>query len=250
MDIFVICIYALTLIIIGIRASGGVESLKDYAASTKKYSVFPLTATMCSALIGGGFSIGNADISASTGVGNSLAMLGFCVGTLIVAVFIVPKINIEGGNEIYSLGSLMRNSYGDISGVVSSIFSFLFCVCVLAVQISALGGLVCAFTGWTMGFSSLVGVLFIMVYSLVGGMKSVVSTDILQFLVLCVGVPLLTVFSLKGVGGVDGMVEAVPHHYFNPLSSMTVIEFASLFITFMIGETLVPPVVQRLYNGL
>ena len=81
-----------------------------------------------------------------------------------------------------------------------------------------------------------------------GGMRAVVLTDALQFVILVIGIPLTFFIALHHVGGWHKVIATVPRHYIYFLSSgKDWTFFILLFITFIFGETLVPPYVQRLF---
>lgn len=94
----------------------------------------------------------------------------------------------------------------------------------------------------------LIGCGIVIVYSTVGGMRAVVLTDVVQFCVLAIGIPAVLVFGIVKLGGFSAIKAAAPAGHFSiPAEGMTIAAFMSLFLTFLLGETLVPPYVQRLF---
>ena len=89
----------------------------------------------------------------------------------------------------------------------------------------------------------------VVLYATIGGMKAVVLTDLLQFVILSVGIPLTLILGLYKAGGFEVVQAAVPVGQLSFLGSKTPLAFMSLFLTFLLGETLVPPYVQRLLIG-
>jgi SSS family solute:Na+ symporter len=93
-----------------------------------------------------------------------------------------------------------------------------------------------------------IGCGIVITYSTIGGMRAVVLTDVVQFFVLAIGIPLALVFGLTKLGGFSAIKAAAPAGHFSiPAEGMTIGAFLSLFLTFLLGETLVPPYVQRLF---
>jgi SSS family solute:Na+ symporter len=74
-----------------------------------------------------------------------------------------------------------------------------------------------------------------------------VATDVLQFCVLAVGIPLALVLGIRQVGGIEALAARVPADHFNLTSHLSPVKILSLFLTFLLGETLVPPYVRRLF---
>jgi SSS family solute:Na+ symporter len=96
----------------------------------------------------------------------------------------------------------------------------------------------------------LIGCGIVIAYTTIGGMRAIVLTDIFQFIALAVAIPLTLYLGIQAVGGWDAALAAIPaDHLEIPGSAMTAVAFVSLFLTFLLGETLVPPYLQRLYIG-
>ena len=96
----------------------------------------------------------------------------------------------------------------------------------------------------------LVGCTIIFFYSTVGGMAAVVKTDIMQFCVLIIGIPLALILGVHACGGWSAFVDGIPESHTRIISEkMPLMSFGSLFLVFFLGETLVPPYVQRLLIG-
>jgi SSS family solute:Na+ symporter len=84
-------------------------------------------------------------------------------------------------------------------------------------------------------------------YSIIGGMRAVVATDILQFSVLVISIPMALVFGVISVGGIDTLVQSVPLEHISFPGNLSYITVVSLFLSLLLGEALVPPYVQRLF---
>jgi len=107
---------------------------------------------------------------------------------------------------------------------------------------------------WGLGFPPLLGILIgagiVFFYSTLGGMAAVVRTDILQFWLIIVGIPLVFVLGIAEVGGWAAFVAAIPASHLEIVGEQrSLLSFLSLFLVFMFGETLVPPYLQRLLLG-
>jgi SSS family solute:Na+ symporter len=102
----------------------------------------------------------------------------------------------------------------------------------------------------------IMGVILIIVisYTMLGGMHSVVITDVFQFLVLLAGIILISYFAFSQAGGINGMIQAVRDHYgvagFNlkeaPRYGLLFILWTTLYYTS--GWSTWQPVVQRVFS--
>ena len=148
------------------------------------------------------------------------------------------------------IGDIMAGSFGRTGRVVSGLFSLLLCCGIVGAQIGAIGAVFNVFLGLDVPVGVAIGCGIVILYTTVGGMRAVVLTDIAQFLVLSVGIPLVLVFVIIHVGGVDGLVAAVPpDRWILPGLHYSWLSLAAIFLAFLLGETLVPPYVQRLLIG-
>lgn len=246
-DLIIVAVYLIIVIAIGLTSSGKLKTLKDFSLSTKKYGVFALMATLSASFIGGGFSTGNAAKVAQYGIGNIVALCGFSVSVILVGLFIAP--NIKQYSKSISTGEIMKQAYGKPAQIFTGFFSMLVCAGILAAQVGAIGYMFEIFLGINSSIGILIGCSIVILYSTSGGMHAVVATDVIQFCVLAVGVPILLYFAIRMCGGVDAMISATPKEYFNILNGYTPLSFISLFLTLALGEALVPPYVQRLLMG-
>ena len=55
--------------------------------------------------------------------------------------------------------------------------------------------------------------LFVVVYTMLGGMVSVVLTDVFQFVWIAIGIALTSIFAFRYAGGADGMIAAVREQF-------------------------------------
>lgn len=84
----------------------------------------------------------------------------------------------------------------------------------LSLTIFAGGMLLRHVLGWDLFTSAVVMVLLTGIYTVTGGMVSVVRTQIFQGIVIIAGSLILTLYGLHEVGGISGLTEKLPHDYF------------------------------------
>jgi len=246
-DNFIIIIYLILILYIGYtcRRLGG---FREFAVSHGHYGWLVICCTLSASFIGGGFSTGNAAKVFSDGIAYPVALLGFSLQIILVALFIAPRIKSFPG--AVSVGDIIEPAYGKKARIITGVFAMLICAGILGAQIGALGAIFNVFFGVSPMIGILVGCGIIFFYSTIGGMPAVVKTDVLQFILLIVSIPLLFVLGVSKCGGWSAFVSAIPESHLEIIGEqMPLLSFASLFLVFMFGETLVPPYVQRLLLG-
>jgi len=246
MDIVIISIYLLGILNLGIWAGKGIKNITHFSVANRSFGTLVIFATLSASFIGGGFSMGNAEKVFIFGIVNIIALWGFSVGEILVSIFIASRISHY--SEAISVGDIMEIHYGKLAKIVTGILSVLVCSGILGAQIGAIGYIFNVFLGIPQLYGILIGYGIVIIYSTVGGMRAVVFTDIVQFFVLAVGIPVTLILGIQYAGGWSTIQSAVPESHFSfPGAQKTFLQFVILFLSFMLGETLVPPYIQRFF---
>ncbi len=244
-DFIIIGFYLAMVLTVGLRAGRRVGSFEEYAVEGRSYSSFVVFATLSASFIGGGFTMGNAEKVFILGVVSVVALWEFSLKEILVAKLIAPRIG-AFPNAI-SVGDIMVRDYGRLGKIITGIFSVLLCAGILGAQIGGMGYMFNLFLGLPVWAGILIGMGIIILYDTIGGMRAIVATDVVQFVVLAIGVPICLIMGIRAVGGIDAIMTAAPPGHFQLFGSITPVQFVSLFLTFLFGETLVPPYVRRLF---
>jgi solute:Na+ symporter, SSS family len=246
-DILIIVIYLMLILYIGF-SSRHLGGFREFAISHGHYGWLVICCTLSASFIGGGFSTGNAAKVFSNGMVYSFALLGFSLQIMLVALFIAPRI--KSFPDAVSVGDIIEPAYGKKARVITGAFSMLICAGILGAQIGALGAIFNVFFGVSPVIGIIIGCGIIFFYSTIGGMTAVVRTDVLQFILLMIGMPLLFLMGVNACGGWSTFVSNIPAGHLQIVGDrIPLAAFASLFLVFLLGETLVPPYVQRLLLG-
>lgn len=246
LDYTIIAIYLCAILLLGLWSGKGMKSLQDFSVSNRSYGSMVIFATLSASFIGGGFSIGNAEKVFRFGIVNIVALWGFSLKEILVAKYIAPRTGNFTG--VISVGDIMDRGYGKMARIVSGFFSVFLCAGIVGAQVGAMGLIFNVFLGIEPIWGILIGCGIVIAYSTVGGMRAVVLTDVIQFCVLAIGLPMALIFGIVKLGGFSAIKAAVPAGHFSiPGEAMTIGALLSLFLTFLLGETLVPPYVQRLF---
>ena len=230
---------------VGLFFVGKIKTFDYFASGGRSFGAFAIFATLSASFMGGGYTLGNAEKVFNHGMIYAFALLGFSLKEILVGYFIAPKI--EKYKSCISIGEIIGKSYGKNSRIFTGIFSVLICLGILAAQIGAMGYLIQTLFDIEIYYGAIISLIFILLYCILGGMKSVVYTDIFQFLLLFIAMPIIFFIGMDHVGGWNNIVNSVPKSLTNPfiIENFWII-FIPLFLTFMFGEAFVPPYVQRL----
>jgi SSS family solute:Na+ symporter len=222
--------------------------MEQFAVAGRSFTSLVIFATLSASFIGGGFSIGNAEKVYLFGIVNIFALWGFSLKEILVATFIAPRMN--RFPDVISVGDIMKQDYGTVGKVITGVFSLLLCAGIVGAQVGGIGIIFHVFLGLSPVVGILIGCGIVITYTTIGGMRAIIFTDMVQFVALAIAIPVTLYLGIQQVGGWGEVRAALPAEHFElPGTAMTALAFISLFFTFVLGETLVPPYMQRLYIG-
>lgn len=247
LDTGIVIAYILLLIVMSLRGGRNVRNAADFTASGGRYGTLIIFATLSASYVGGGYSSGNAAKAFAGGIGTTLTLFGFSLAMILIGRFLVP--GVERFPQAKTVGGIVGTAYGRSAGC-SPDFSPSWCRAgVVGAQMEAIGLVFHVLLGVESHVGILLGCGIVLLYTTFGGLQSVIVADILQFVLLAGGMPLLLFMGLREAGGIEAVLSAVPAEYFNPFNGTTAAGFFSLFLTMMFGEALAPPYTQRLLIG-
>jgi len=248
-DVFIISFFLLLTIFIGLRAAKNVHSTNDFAIGGKSYGTFIILATLSASYIGGGYTFGVSEKVFSYGIIYIVALLGFSLQQFIVAIFIAPQIG--KFKDAISVGDIMYQLYGKHARTITAIASFLVCSGIIGAQINAMGYVFNLFLEIPTPYGIIIGTTIVVTYAAIGGMRSVIATDILQFIILIVMIPLTFILSIIKIFKADfsQITSQLEPFHLSFQHDMGSFFFISIFLSLLLGEALVPPYVQRLLIG-
>jgi len=244
LDFVLVASYLVITLIIGLLASRKIKSFKEYAIGNRDLPTIVIGMTISATLIGGGSSLGTATEVFKFGIIVMVAKYGVSLGALIIAFFIVPKM--EKFLGMLSVGEIMGAMYGKAARVITGIAGMLLCTGRVAAQVMALGFVV----RYLFGFSEIIGIvsgaLIVIIYSSLGGVRSVVFTDVLQFIALAVTIPIILNTGLKWVDGYSGLFKLLPTKHLTIFPDFQMfIKYLVVFF-YMATPMLTPPFTQRI----
>lgn len=229
-DLALLIAFAFGVVCIGIILQKHVKDFHSFALGRQKVSWMIITATLSASFLGGGYSMGVATKAITVGVAALIGMFGFSVKELLVGAFIAPKMSKYP--QAVSLGDIMKQHYGTAGKVVTGFLGAVVCVGVLGVQVSAMGHIVNVFLGVPYEVGVILGTVILTLYTVMGGLSAIIITDIIQFLLLVIGIPLTLLF---GVMAVDAgtMGPLIVDNVSALTQTETLLLSLSLFLTFM-----------------
>lgn len=196
-DYIVFGTYALIIVAIGlfVSRSGREKSSSDYFLAGRNLSWWAIGASLIAANISAEQFIGMSGSGFRIGIGIAAYEWIAAASLIIVAKYLLP---IMIRKRIYTMPQLLNERYGSGVGMAFSIFFLMLYLFVNLTSVAWLGALA---MNQVLGIPMMWGVvgllLFSGVYSIYGGLKAVVWTDVIQVVFLVGGGLIAVYFALK-----------------------------------------------------
>lgn len=209
------------------------SSFLDLLVMGRRLTLPMFVATLVATWYGGIFGV--TRIAFEHGVYNFVTQgLFWYISYLIFALFLVDKVS---SHQAITLPDLVEKMFGPRSAKLSAVFNF-FNVLPVAYAIS-LGLLLQLIFGGELWQMMSFGVVAVVLYSMWGGFRAVVYSDLIQFFVMCSGVLMVLLFSLYIYGGYNFLTSNLPATHFSFTGGMGLA--TTLVWGFIALSTLVDP---------
>lgn len=208
------------------------ENFLDLMLMGRQLTLPMFIATLVATWYGGIFGV--SQIAFEHGIFNFITQGFFWYLTYIIFAFFIIK-RLKNFNAL-TLPDLLGKMFGEKSAKLSAILNLINLI-PIAYAIS-MGLLIQMLFGVPLNTAIILGVAFVLAYSLFGGFRAVVFSDIVQFFVMCTAVVMIFVLSLNEFG-TDYLFSNLPKKYFHPLSDFTLSQ--TLVWGFIALSTLVDP---------
>ncbi len=202
--------YAVLLLWLGFYKSSKKEDNSDFILAGRKLSLPGFVATLVATWYGGILGVGENTYNYGIQTWFIFALPYYIFG-LLFAVFLAPRIR---NLPHRSIPDHFNNHFGHNAGIVSALLILI--LASPAPYILSLGILLKYTIGWTLQSSILISTGLSLVYIWYGGFRSVVRTDILQFVFMFSGFILLFVFAWNFSDAPLSIISTLPDRYFDP----------------------------------
>lgn len=170
---------ALTIgyLILGLVASRSIKSTTDYFLAGRKLGLLPVTFTLIATQIGGGMLTGTSQEAYSVGFWGLLYTIGMCLGFVILGLGLARRLQ---SLKVATTAELFETRYkSPLLKKIASLLSVMTMSGILLGQIIA-SRTVLAGVGINNEWLFIGFWLFIIIYTVTGGLKAVVWTDLVQ----------------------------------------------------------------------
>ena len=189
-------------LIFGLRSSRGIKNIKEYAVGDRNFSTATIVATIVATWVSGEFFFTNISETYTHGLHFIwITVLGDFLCLFFVGIFFAPRMGEFLGR--LSIAEAMGGLYGERIRIITAIAGFIGTAGLIAIQLK-MGGLVFEYVlNLPPIYGTILVTLIVVVYSSLGGIKSVTFTDVIQFFTFAVVIPIIAYTILTSIDNVD-----------------------------------------------
>jgi SSS family solute:Na+ symporter/sodium/proline symporter len=208
----VIAIYVLLLFSVAVMKSRKIKTQDDFMVAGRHVPVLMLVGTLVCTWIGSGSLFGGAGLAFRMGFAQLWMSAGAWVGIAIV-YFLAHRVRRIAEYTVPDILEKRYNKWARILGTIAVIIAY---VSIAGYQFRGGGRLLNIITegGVSPEAGAIITCAFIIAFTLLAGMVSIVSIDLFNGIVMTFGIILAVPFALKAAGGWDGVTTALPADHF------------------------------------
>jgi SSS family solute:Na+ symporter len=246
LPLIIVVLYCLAMIAIGLRTRKQVKGQNGFFVAHRQMSLPFITGSLVATAIGGSALIVTSELGFELGLPGAWWLLVGSVGLVILGVFFARKVR---GAALYTLPELVEMQYDRRVSLAASVLIVVAWVGVVAGQIIAAGSFLSILGTGSATFWMVVFTVVVATYTILGGQFSVIRTDLIQSVIVFIGIFATLAVVFSRVGGFGELRASLPAEYFSfPLSpKFDGKAFLSLLI--LVGATYVvgPDMYSRLF---
>jgi SSS family solute:Na+ symporter len=235
-DGVVVILYMLGMVAIGFWGFRKADSLEDYLVAGRNVPFWMYVPVMSAVILGGASTIGVGGLGYQFGISGAWLVIMLGLGIAAVGLLIGTDL---ANLRAYTLGEVLERRYDRYSGTVGATIAAVYALTIAITQTISIGVVVSALFGLAPNIAIFVGGVTVIAYTALGGMWSVTITDLVQWLIMTVGMVIAIIVGLGQVGGMSGLREQLDPSFFGPttIGGGTIVTYFLLyFLGIMIGQ--------------
>ncbi len=178
----------------------------DYFFAGRSLPYWALSITFIASWWGAGSALSTADLAYEDGLG---AFWYYGVPVLISTFLMILSAGSIRRVGYLTQGRMMQARYSGAAAKLLSLLILVFMVFNAASQMVGVGNFFGSYLGLSYETAVLLGTLIVLIYSMFGGFRGVVLTDIIQFVLLLISALVVFGVGYTNAGGIDGIRNAM-----------------------------------------
>lgn len=246
LDVMIIIAYLLLLVIVGIIGSRRAKTSEDYVLAGRNLGFFMYFGCLGAVILGGASTIGSTQLGYEFGISGMWLVVMLGLGIMLLGIFLAKKIS---NLSVMTVSEYLSKRFGVESGLVSAVIAATYAMMVSVTQVIGIGTILNVLLGWNLTVSMLAGGGVVLFYTILGGMWSVTMTDIVQFVIMTVGIFFIMLpLGLSKAGGWSNLEQQLPDTYFT-FAGIGGHQIFQYFLLFALGMVVAQDIWQRILTA-
>ncbi|MDR2375641.1 MAG: hypothetical protein LBD96_04285, partial [Treponema sp.] len=240
--------FALTLLVGIYYGRKKTSTSADFTVGGRSFGGFLMFCTMLATIVGASSVMGYTTWFARRGISQFWFTIGIFITNFIYLLYLGPRINEFGreqGGE--TIGDWFVYRYGKISKTLASLLIAAAYIAITAFQYLAMATILNLATGIPFGYCLALTTVIVIIYTSLGGLWAVVSTDTLQGIMTLLGVVLMVPLFLGRAGGLSAVFDKLPEAHLQLFGNVTPWQAFASMLTLGLGIVSWPDIWQRMY---
>ncbi len=242
-------VYLVGMLIIGMWASKRSDTTENFIVAGRNMPLWIGSATLAATWFGGGTILGAAGAAYEDGLLGVIAdpfgaaLVFFLVGFFFVRMFRRLR--------LYTVIDFFENRYGKTAATIAATGLIISNIGWTAGLLVAFGLVFQSLTGIPMEIGILAGALVVFVYTVAGGLWAVALTDLVQIILVAIGLIMLLVVVLIDVGGWGAIAPRLPEGTFRIIPAVNTWEawlnYLRAWLIFGLADMMAQTLLQRAF---
>jgi len=208
MILSVIAVYVFIQMAIAAYVARGTKSDDDYLVAGRRLGVWPVALSLFATWFAAETVIATtAEVAESGLAGARIEPFAYGLGILVLGLFVAGRLR-KGG--YITVADFMRERFGGPAESLSALAIVVSATVWASAQLFALAILISTSSEMSFSLALIASTVVVMVYTLVGGLMGDVATDMIQGVILSIGVGILLILVLDAAGGVYAALDSIP----------------------------------------
>lgn len=238
--LIIVAFYLIGMLVIGfIVGRLKIKTSSDYMIAGRRMGLFMVAFSLSANNIGGGSTTGLADKAFGTwGMSAIWYVLAASIAMIPLAYF-APRIR---KTMAITIPEVIGRRFGKGSSVFSAVLNILALFCLTSSQVAASGSVVATLTGIPMNVCLIIAGIIIILYTTLGGMIADQISDLVQFIIILLGLAIATPIVIHGCGGWAEISSKLPGSQLDPTKIGWVVIIGYIFnyfCTFLSGPEMI-----------
>lgn len=254
-DYIIFVLYLMTVLGIGVYFFFRNKNAEDYYVGGRSIDAKHVGLSIVATDVGGGFSIGLGGLGFSMGLAGSWLLFTGLLGAWLSAALIIPRLKrIDRKYGMFTYSDFLKTRYSSYVAILAALISGIGYLGFTGGQILAGAKLASAtmFSDLPLDMDPMTFSLFVLAvitigYTVIGGLKAVIYTDTVQWIILLTGLIFVTIpVAIYKIGGITVIMEKLPASHFD-LLNISPVTFINWMVTIIPIWLIAMTLYQRMY---